>query len=410
MTAKPSRTHKDGHAKPGLSAKLPRRFPSVALLVETTRSYGRDLLRGINDYARIRGPWLFHLPNDIPIHGIPPAEEWRGDGIIAQPRQNKEFVRQLVEVGIPVVTLSGPPGTGGLPAVRGNHNAVADLAMAHFRDRGFVRFAYCGAPNEWDWPPTGKNFQRLAEEAGMQCEIYHPREDPGSHTLQIASLGEWLKSLRKPVGLLASNDNRAREVLDACRSVGIFVPEEAAVLGVNDDELICELANPPLSSVIHNARRIGYEAAAMLDQLMSGKMVTNDVIMDPLGVHARKSTDLLAIEDPEVAKAVRFIREHACDGIRVENVLEEVAMSRRSFEKRFRQALGRPPHMEIRRVQLERVRQLLVGSDFKLQKIAEAAGFSSAQYLAGLFHQTMGMTPGAWRQAGRSSGSKSGEK
>src|ERR1700677_3427639 len=100
MTAKPSRTHKDGHAKPGLSAKLPRRFPSVALLVETTRSYGRDLLRGINDYARIRGPWLFHLPNDIPIHGIPPAEEWRGDGIIAQPRQNKEFVRQLVEVGI----------------------------------------------------------------------------------------------------------------------------------------------------------------------------------------------------------------------------------------------------------------------------------------------------------------------
>ena len=113
-------------------------------------------------------------------------------------------------------------------------------------------------------------------------------------------------------------------------------------------------------------------------------------MMDPLGVHARKSTDLLAIEDPEVAKAVRFIREHACDGIRVENVLEEVAMSRRSFEKRFRQWLGRPPHMEIRRVQLERVRQLLVGSDFKLQKIAEAAGFSSAQYLAGFFIRRWG--------------------
>jgi LacI family transcriptional regulator len=204
------------------------------------------------------------------------------------------------------------------------------------------------------------------------------------------------------VGLLASNDNRAREVLDACRAAGIFVPEEIAVLGVNDDELICELANPPLSSVIHNARKIGYEAAAMLDRLMAGKKITGDIVIDPLGVHARKSTDLLAIEDAEVAKAVRYIREHACEGIRVDNVLEDMAMSRRSFEKRFRLAMGRPPHVEIRRVQLERVRQLLVESDFKLQKIADETGFSSAQYLAGLFHRTMGKTPGAWRQAGRS--------
>jgi LacI family transcriptional regulator len=404
MAKKSTKSQKAKSSKKALSGKpASRPIPSVALLIETTRSYGRDLLRGINDYSKIRGPWLFHLPNDIPIREIPPASEWRGDGIIAQPRQNQEFVRQLVEVGIPVVTLSGPPGTGGLPAVRGNHEAVAELAMAHFRDRGFTRFAYCGAPNEWNWPPTGKNFQRLAEAGGGQCEIYQPTEDPGSQTLQISQLKVWLKSLPKPVGLLASNDNRAREVLDACRLAGIFVPEEVAVLGVNDDELICELANPPLSSVMHNARRIGYEAAAMLDQFMSGKKVTSDIVLAPLGVHSRKSTDLLAIEDPEVAKAVRFIREHACEGIRVENVLEEVAMSRRSFEKRFRQALGRPPHTEIRRVQLERVGQLLVESDFKLQKIAEVAGFSSAQYLAGLFHRKMGMTPGAWRQEGRSS-------
>jgi LacI family transcriptional regulator len=403
MTAKSKRSETAGSAKKKPVGKSPKVLPSVALLIETTRSYGRELLRGINDYSRIRGPWLFHMPNDIPILGIPPESEWRGDGIIAQPRQNKEFLRQLVEAGIPVVNLSGPPGSGNLPAVRGNHEAVAEIAIAHFRDRGFVRVAFCGAPHEWNWPPTGKNFLRLAEEAGLQCEIYKPTEDPGSHTLQISPLGEWLKSLRKPVGLLGSNDMRAREVLDACRLAGIFVPEEIAVLGVNDDELICELANPPLSSVIHNARRIGYEAAAMLDQLMAGKDVADDVVLDPLGVHARKSTDLLAIEDPEVAKAVRFIREHACEGIRVENVLEEVAMSRRSFEKRFRQSLGRPPHMEIRRVQLERVRQLLVGSDYKLQKIAEVTGFSSAQYLAGLFHRTMGMTPGSWRKAGRSS-------
>jgi LacI family transcriptional regulator len=179
------------------------------------------------------------------------------------------------------------------------------------------------------------------------------------------------------------------------------VPEEIAVLGVNDDELICEMANPPLSSVVHNARRIGYEAAGMLHRLMVGKRVVADIVIDPLGVKTRQSTDLLAIEDPEVAKAVRFIREHACDRICVEDMLNQVALSRRAMEKRFRDAVGRPPHMEIRRAQLERVKELLVGSDYKLEKIAEITGFSSAQYLAGLFRRMMHMTPGAWRQAGR---------
>ena len=182
------------------------------------------------------------------------------------------------------------------------------------------------------------------------------------------------------------------------------MPEEIAVLGVNDDELICEMANPALSSVTHNARRIGYEAAAMLHRLMQGKKVLADIEVDPLGVTARQSTDLLAIEDPEVAIAVRFIREHACEAIRVDDVLDQVALSRRALEKRFRQALGRPPHVEIRRVQLERVKELLVGSDYKLEKIAEMTGFSTAQYLAGLFHRVVKMTPGAWRAAGRKRG------
>ena len=190
-------------------------------------------------------------------------------------------------------------------------------------------------------------------------------------------------------------------MLDACRLVGINVPEEIAVLGVNDDDLICELANPPLSSVIHNARRIGYEAAALLDRMLSGAKKIPDILVPPLGVRTRQSTDLLAIEDPEIATAVRFIRENACDGIRVDDVLEHVALSRRAFELRFRKAIGRPPHEEIRRVQLERVKSLLVGTDYKLERIAELTGFSTAQYLAGLFRKVMHTTPGNWRREGR---------
>ena len=378
-----------------------RRLPNVALLVETTRSYGRNVLRGIGDYARVHGPWLFFLPTEVPITAVPPADEWDGDGIIAQPRQDQPFVEQLATCGKPVVSLSGPPGAGGLPAVRANQEAVAGLAIDHFRDRGFARLAYCGVPGERGWPPTGALFQRHAEELGLQCDVYRPSLERAARTLRITEMGKWLRSLKAPVGLLAANDLRAREVLDACRQAGVLVPDEVAVLGVNDDDLICEMANPPLSSVVHNARRIGYESAAMLHRLMSGKKVLADIVVDPLGVKARQSTDLLATEDVEVAKAMRFIRENACQGIRVEDVLDQVALSRRALEKRFRRAVGRPPHVEIRRVQLDQVKELLGTTEYKLEKIAQITGFSSAQYLAGLFHRTVHMTPGAWRQAAR---------
>lgn len=373
------------------------RFPNVALLLDTSRSYARNVLRGIGDYARIHGPWLFYIPAEGPIRSLSSLEEFEPEGIIAQPHQDGQFIRQLSECGVPVVSLSGPSATGGLPAVRANQDAVAELGMQHFRDRGFTRFAYCGIPSERIWPPTGEVFRRLAEQHGHSCEVYLPAYHPEARTLRLQHVAQWLKSLKKPVGLLAANDLRAREVLDACRLVDLHVPEDIAVLGVNDDELICEMANPPLSSVIHNARRIGYEAASMLHRLMQGKRVMADVVIDPLGVHARQSTDLLAVEDSEVARALRFIRQNACTGICVDDVLDQLTLSRRSLEKRFRVAVGRPLHAEIRRVQLERVKELLATTDHKLDRIAEQTGFSSAQYLAGLFHKVVGMTPGTWR-------------
>jgi LacI family transcriptional regulator len=384
-----------------LSKHRIRRLPNVALLVETTRSYGREILRGVADYARVYGPWLFHMVNEPPVRDVPPESEWSGDGIIAQPHQDEHFVRRLRECGKPVVSLSGPPGSAGVPCVVANQEAVAELALQHFRERGFVRFAYCGIPSNRIWPRTGEVLRQLAEEQGYRCDILELAYHGDTRKEWLAEVGAWLKKLDKPVGLLAGNDLRARQVLDACRVAGIFVPEEVAVLGVNNDELICEMANPPLSSIIHNARRIGYEAAAMLDGLMSGRQVAADVIIDPIGVRARQSTDLLALEDAEVVRAMRFIRENACTGIAVDDVLEQVTVSRRSLEKRFRQVVGRAIHMEIRRVQLERVKELLLQTDYKLEKIAQLTGFSTAQYLAALFHRVVKMTPGTYRAAGR---------
>src|SRR5439155_24236222 len=209
-------------------------------------SYGRNVRRGTGDYSRVHGPWIFHLPTEMPVTEVPPKDEWDGDGIIAQPRQDMVFVKQLAEGGIPVVSLSGPPGTGGLPAVRANQDAVAELAINHFRERGFTRFCYCGAPREKVWPPTGQIFKKLAESAGYACYQYLPAFEEEARTLRLNHLALWLKPLPKPLALLARDDLRAREVLDACQIAGLHVPEEIAVLGVNADELICELANPSL--------------------------------------------------------------------------------------------------------------------------------------------------------------------
>jgi len=192
------------------------------------------------------------------------------------------------------------------------------------------------------------------------------------------------------------------QVLDACRRLGVPVPDEVAVVAVDNDELLCELAHPPLSSVIPNTRRTGYEAAALLDRLMNGGRARGEThLIPPLGVATRQSTDVLAIEDPHVSRAVRYIREHACDGINVRDVLRAVPQSRRLLEARFKKLLGRTPHEEILRVQLRRVKQLLTETDLPLETIAERTGFAHPEYLSVVFRREVGQPPSRYRAQGR---------
>ncbi|MDB5326066.1 MAG: transcriptional regulator [Phycisphaerales bacterium] len=387
-----------------MPARRVTRFHNIALLIEPVRAYGRQILRGVSDYAKVHGPWLFYLPSDE-FDAMPDPHEWEGDGIIAQPHQNSKFIDQLKASGVPVVSLSGPPGNGYCPTVLPNHHGVVEQAIQHFRERGFTKFGYCGDADVSPWSRIGALFIEKLAELGFDCHQYDPAAEEVERNQRLTHLARWLRSLPKPTALLAKSDSQAREVLDACRIECLQVPDEVAVLGVNNDDLICELANPPLSSVIHNARRIGYEAAAMLDKMLNKQPIeTMDISVDPMGVKSRQSTDLLAIEDIEVAKAVRYIRDNASHGIRVQDVLGQVAVSRRALEMRFRNVVGRPPHEEIRRVQLQRVKDLLVTTDYKLERVAELCGFSTAQYLAGLFHRETGMTPGTFRRQGRPGG------
>jgi LacI family transcriptional regulator len=372
----------------------------VALLIETSNAYGRGLLQGVMHYAREQRPWSFHLIEQVRGQD-PPAwlANWSGDGVIAR-IETERIARAVLRSKLPAVDVSAARLAPTLPWVETDDLQIARLGVEHLVGRGFKHFAFCGDPR-FNWSVwREQEFVRLVREAGHDCHIYAApasEAESGSDALEA-----WLRKLPKPVGVMACYDIRGQQVLDACREAGFSVPDDVAVLGVDNDEILCELAAPPLSSVIPNTRRTGYEAAMLLERLMSGEEVPPRAhLIAPLGVAARQSTDVLAIDDRAVVEAVRFIREHACEGINVADLLKTVRLSRRALEQRFRRLLGRTPHEEILQVKLARVQLLLAETDLPLYLIAERTGFPHVEYLSVTFKRELGITPRAFRERRR---------
>lgn len=371
----------------------------VALLIETSNAYARGLLHGVVSYMREHGPWSIHLAE----HGrgdVPPAwlADWKGEGVIAR-IENTAIARAVRKLKIPVVDVSAARLVPELPWLETDDAAIARLAAQHLLERGLKHFGFCG-DNRFNWSNwRQEHFQKTLAEAGRTCSVFAPkRPHVADEEFDIEEIGGWLAQLPKPLGVMACYDFRGRQVLDACRRGGLAVPESVAVIGVDDDDLLCNLATPPLSSVIPNTHRTGYEAAAMLDRLMSGKKLpTTTQFIEPLGIATRQSSDVVAIEDANVSRALRFIREHACEGICVKDILRAVPQSRRVLEARFQKFIGRTPHEEIIRVQLDRARSLLAESDLPLTLIAERSGFAHAEYLSVVFKKHLGLPPSQYR-------------
>ncbi len=377
------------------------RTPHVALLIETSKGYGRGLLQGIGQYVVENGPWsLTFEPRDL--FSSPPAwlRTWRGDGIIAR-LSTPTLARAVLRLGVPVVNLSSALPALDVPRLEADTDAVADLALSHLVERGFRRFGFLGDTASFPaWSRRmGRSFLRAVRATGYRCELFRGSMNRSWHRDQGA-LGRWVASLPKPIAVLAVNDARGERLLAACRRLDVAVPDEVAVLGYENDELVCTLATPPLSSVVPNTTLVGYEAARLLDQLMArtappGKHVLTFV---PLSVATRQSTDVQAHTDPLVAQALRFIRENASGGIQVRDLLPQVHVSRTTLDLRFRQALGRTPHDEILRVKLERACDLLAQTQLKTLAVAEKAGFRHLEYMGVVFRRKLGLTPGQYRK------------
>jgi LacI family transcriptional regulator len=385
--------------------------PKVALLIETSRGYGRAMLRGIVRYARLHGPWRFYVtPGDF-AQALPHMNQWGGTGIIAR-IETVEVARAILAARLPTIALDmsqnvpiKEPRIARFSEVASDSRAAARLAAEHLLERGFQHYAYVGE-SERLWSHNRElGFRERLSEAGFIPLIYPPPTNKRDRHWEREQklLGAWLAELPKPVGILACNDDRGRQVLDACRAVGVSVPLGVAVVGVDNDELLCELADPPLSSVMLNAETGGYRAAALLDRMMKGRIrKPQRLLVEPMHVVERRSTQASAVDDPDVAAALDFIHHHAAEPIGVDDIVNRLQMSRRALELKFRDVTGRTPHHELQRVRLHRAQRLLLETDLPIPKVATSAGYGSGAYLAQVFQKQLGKTPAQYRKEHRS--------
>ncbi|WP_231741974.1 XylR family transcriptional regulator [Stieleria varia] len=372
-------------------------------MVETSMAFGRRVLDGISRYLVENRPWSVQLDlRELVIS--PPAwlETWTGDGIITR-STTPEMIRIIEKLQVPTVNLTDIYGDQGLPSVLNDHHEIGRVAAQHLIDKGLSRFAFAGfSDHNWSMLRLA-GFQNELLSIDPSVLIYQSNWNDARQygwESEQAEIIAWLKYLPKPIGIFACNDFRGRHLLDACRQADISVPDEVAVLGVDNDHVLCDFCDPPLSSVIPSAERVGFEAAAMLDQLMRDETISNEhVLIAPLGVAERPSTEVLAIDDPDVVASIQLIRSEACNGLNVSDILKAVPIARSSLERRFRKFLGRSPQAEIRRVQIKRASQLLRETDLNVTQISTLAGFKHAEYFSVVFKRECGVTPGRYRDS-----------
>ncbi len=363
--------------------------------------------RGFLDYAQQNGDWLVTTspPSLIGAGEVPLTlhhlRGWSGDGVLAA-ILNKADIRMARELGMPVVNAASTLRETGVPRVRPDHRAMGRLAAEHLLERGLRRLAYYGLKGFWFSELRCRGFVECAQQAGATCDVLQvPRVSGPWTSLQkrVDLLSEWLKQLRPPVGLLAVQDYRARAVIEECDRLGLHIPHDVAIVGMEDDPTLCEFSAPTLSSVARDAWLLGYESAKTLDRLMNGLATSMDQTIPPRGVVARQSSDTIAVEDPDLTDALHFIHDHLNEPFGIDQIVQATSVSRRQLEVHFCRVLGCTPLDYVNRRRIARAQQLLAASGrVKLHKLAMACGFSSAQRMRLVFKRVTGMTPIEYRR------------
>lgn len=386
--------------------RIPRR---VALLIDTSTSWGRRLIQGINSYATQHGNWQFFVEARGMDERLRLPKDWEGDGIIARV-SSAAMADELRKSGLPVVNISGTDvPQANFPTITTDQNLLAKAAVEHFVERGFANFAYFSIKG-LSYVITQKNAfaHAVRSETGQPCAFFEIKSHHGAEpdwNTDEEKISAWLNKLPLPTGVLVWNAGCGRAIISAAQKAGLLIPEDIAVLSGADDDVLCECIRPPLSGVLVDAATIGFRAALRLDTLMSGqRKVPKIELIPPLRVQTRQSTDTLAVKDTALKKALSFIRENGLGQIKVSDIARASGISRRVLERRFMKVMGRSPAEEIRRNRLERARILLQDTSLDIPSVAEASGFSSPEYFAYYFGSKVGMSPLQYRKHSNPSG------
>ena len=392
-----STTDPQPHA-PSRPTRKPRR---VLVACDEIRRSSREALQGIAQYSREHGHWEFvNVPGYRPVRENLEQYIPAVDGIIAQgTAEDIEALVHATRPGQPVVTMLNRMDPEIVPVVTDDEHSIAAAAFRHFREIGIRHFGFVG--QYYLETERSETFLQHVRDQGFACERIAPDSIEGTWPERMAYLIRWLQDLEKPVGVLAFEGWVGRNVAAACQEADLRVPEQVAILSVGD-ELACEMAWPPISAIDMARQRVGYEAASRLDQLMSGKpLARRRVVIDPQGIIQRQSTDLLAIGDPNVVEAVRFIRHEVANGVRADDVLANAGVSRSALEKAFKRAIGRTIHQEITRARIQLTQEMLANTNLALPDVAARCGFSDRTRLSSVFRRETGMTPKQYRQRAR---------
>jgi len=381
----------------------------VLLFIESTTSYGRDILHGISSYANERRHWMVTM-HERGILDAPPSwlKNWKGDGLISR-TAHPSALATLKQLASHQVELLGDGAERPADVVE-NETLICRLAFEHFRDKGLQHYAFYAYGNSWWICRRVKTYSDILKKEGITC---HLLEEKTSRRINLhpvwderyeKPLIDWLRILPKPVGLMTLYDYQSALVSGACYKAGIAVPEEIAVLGTGNDEHMCNLSMPSISSVDSNVVQIGYDAARLLDKKMNGeRLPKRPVLVRPKGIVQRRSTDMIAVEDTDVVAALVFIRKNVFSGITVSDVVREVALSQSTLQRRFKKFFGRTPEQEILRLRMTRAKELLRYTNHPISLVAELAGFSCDEYFVKAFKQAFGATPARFRSAEQTS-------
>ena len=385
-----------GKASPGRGE---RTAPTIELLIETSREFGRGLLYGIARYSRLHGPWKVHRSPAALDSSLP---DWRGSRIDGAIVRDVKMFDEFMRAGFPVIFAQhNRESCSPFPSITTDSATIGRMGAEHFLDRGFQNFAYCGL-DDFIWSRLrAQHFSERIREEGLSVEVYQQARARSKRSWRNEQylIADWLRKLPKPVGLMCCNDDRALQVLEACKLAELYVPDDVALLGVDNDVLVCDLSDPPLSSVALNTETAGYEAARVLAELMSGgRMSGQQIVVTPTHVLTRMSTDIMAVSDGDISAAVRFIRNNAGRFIQVDDVVRATALSRRVLEKRFRGILRRSIYREIRRVRVNYIVQLLVATDMSVTEIAQKSGFDGIEHISRYFRKETGMSLQGYRK------------